>query len=177
MIVSIALTRPHSSAGAALCTLLRRVFVRFQHATDARVSAAGWRARSCRYAFNVRASACTFAPGLYPVTARFPLCGHRHSDFFSDPHRSLFCVHLQLRAPLPTTKKVRTFRGSDFSICNVRIKPCRPNPGRFRTCACRVSSARRVPGPGTCEGRTRRAGLRRSCGWLRSLPDGRPSRC
>ena len=64
-----------------------------------------------------------------------------------------------------------------FFVGMLRIKPCRPNPARSRTCACRVSSARRGPDPDICGGRTRRAGLRRSCGWLRSSPDGRPSRC
>ena len=68
-------------------------------------------------------------------------------------------------------------RWPGFFCRELRIKPVRPNPGRFRICACRASSARRGPGPGICGGRTLRAGLRRSCGWLRSWPDGRPSRC
>ena len=74
-------------------------------------------------------------------------------------------------------KKIPSRDGPGFFCRELRIKPVRPNPGRFRICACRASSARRGPGPGICGGRTLRAGLRRSCGWLRSWPDGRPSRC
>lgn len=176
MIVSIAFTRPHSSAGAALCTLLRRVFVLFL------------------YAYRCTGISGRLAGPVWPVCFQRPCIGvHFYARSLSGygtlsivrastlrfllRPSSLPLLRPLTAPPLPTTKKVRTSKGSDFSICNVRIKPCRPNPGRFRTCACRVSSARRVPGPGTCGGRTRRAGLRRSCGWLRSLPDGRPSRC
>ena len=62
-------------------------------------------------------------------------------------------------------------------IAFVKDYPFAKYVARELVCACRASSARRGPGPGICGGRTLRAGLRRSCGWLRSWPDGRPSRC
>ena len=67
--------------------------------------------------------------------------------------------------------------GERCGCVSFRAKPCRPSRGRSRTCACRASSTRRGPDPGTCGGRTRRAVLRRRCVRLRSWPDDRPSRC
>lgn len=90
----------------------------------------------------------------------------------------LVCRAVPIRGTgLAGIKKIPSRDGPGFFCRELRIKPVRPNPGRFRICACRASSARRGPGPGICGGRTLRAGLRRSCGWLRSWPDGRPSRC
>lgn len=57
------------------------------------------------------------------------------------------------------------------------IRPFRPNRERSHICAYRVFSVRRVLGPGICGGRTRQANPRTPCGWRRSLPNDRRSRC